>query len=278
MAACSRPADGARWPAGPADRSLARLQRPDGLLADRRSVQAGEGRGRRDRAGLLLRGQQLLDLRARRHAHRRAGAFRARATGRWIRFRSIDSSAPPSSSTSRRRVPTQPDYRVTIEDFTAWERANGEIPAGTIVLIRTGYSRFWPDAARYLGTAERGAGAVAKLHFPGLASRRGAVAGGVAPGEGGRPRHGQHRLRAVDDVRVAPHAVRARHPGVREPDEPRPAAGHRRVRRRAADEDQGRKRSAAAGDRIRAGNVNHPGQDGWLARMLQLISTSWAPG
>jgi kynurenine formamidase len=62
----------------------------------------------------------------------------------------------------------QPDYRVTIEDFTAWERSNGEIPTGTIVLIRTAYSRFWPDAARYLGTAERGAGAVAKLHFPGL--------------------------------------------------------------------------------------------------------------
>jgi kynurenine formamidase len=62
----------------------------------------------------------------------------------------------------------EPDYRVTIEDFTRWERSNGEIPAGTIVLIRTGYSRFWPDAARYLGTAERGAGAVAKLHFPGL--------------------------------------------------------------------------------------------------------------
>jgi kynurenine formamidase len=62
----------------------------------------------------------------------------------------------------------QPDYRVTTEDFTAWERSNGEIPAGTIVLIRTGYSRLWPDASRYLGTAERGAGAVAKLHFPGL--------------------------------------------------------------------------------------------------------------
>lgn len=62
----------------------------------------------------------------------------------------------------------QPDYRVTTDDFTAWERSNGEIAPGTIVLIRTGYSRFWPDAARYLGTADRGAAAVAKLHFPGL--------------------------------------------------------------------------------------------------------------
>ena len=62
----------------------------------------------------------------------------------------------------------QPDYRVSLDDFTAWEKANGEIAAGTIVLIRTGYSRFWPEAAKYLGTADRGQAAVAKLHFPGL--------------------------------------------------------------------------------------------------------------
>jgi kynurenine formamidase len=62
----------------------------------------------------------------------------------------------------------QVDYRVSPADFAAWERTNGEIPAGSIVLIRTGYSAFWPDAARYLGTSERGPAAVAKLHFPGL--------------------------------------------------------------------------------------------------------------
>jgi kynurenine formamidase len=36
------------------------------------------------------------------------------------------------------------------------------------VLIRTDYAKRWPDAARYLGTAERGEAAVPKLHFPGL--------------------------------------------------------------------------------------------------------------
>jgi kynurenine formamidase len=60
------------------------------------------------------------------------------------------------------------DYQVTAEDFLQWEREHGAIPDAAIVLIRTGYSRRWPDAARYLGTAERGAGAVAKLRFPGL--------------------------------------------------------------------------------------------------------------
>ena len=60
------------------------------------------------------------------------------------------------------------DYQVSVADFTAWERAHGALEPGLIVLIRTDYSKRWPDAQRYLGTAERGAAAVAKLHFPGL--------------------------------------------------------------------------------------------------------------
>ena len=61
----------------------------------------------------------------------------------------------------------QPDYQVTVGDIEAWEREHGSLN-GLIVLIRTDYSKRWPDAARYLGTAERGEGAVARLHFPGL--------------------------------------------------------------------------------------------------------------
>jgi kynurenine formamidase len=60
------------------------------------------------------------------------------------------------------------DYQVSRGDFEAWERAHGAIPAGVIVLLRTGYGARWPDAARYLGTAERGEKAVPKLRFPGL--------------------------------------------------------------------------------------------------------------
>ena len=61
-----------------------------------------------------------------------------------------------------------PDYRVTVADFEAWEAEHGPLPDGVIVLLNTGYARFWPDRERYMGTAERGAEAVAKLHFPGL--------------------------------------------------------------------------------------------------------------
>lgn len=60
------------------------------------------------------------------------------------------------------------DYQVTTADLQQWEQANGRIPDGAIVLLRTGFSRHWPDPVRYLGTAERGGGAVANLHFPGL--------------------------------------------------------------------------------------------------------------
>ena len=63
---------------------------------------------------------------------------------------------------------TNPDYLVSVADFESWERRNGRIPAGTIVLLRTGFGKFYPDAKKYLGTDERGAAAVAKLHFPGL--------------------------------------------------------------------------------------------------------------
>jgi kynurenine formamidase len=66
------------------------------------------------------------------------------------------------------RADEDADYEVRVDDLLAWEKEHGAIPQNAIVLVRTGYSRRWPDAARYLGTAERGAQAVGKLHFPGL--------------------------------------------------------------------------------------------------------------
>ncbi|HEY8185231.1 MAG TPA: cyclase family protein [Pyrinomonadaceae bacterium] len=60
------------------------------------------------------------------------------------------------------------DYLITESDFENWERRNGKIAAGTIVLLRTGFGKFYPDRKRYLGTDQRGAAAVANLHFPGL--------------------------------------------------------------------------------------------------------------
>lgn len=61
-----------------------------------------------------------------------------------------------------------PDYQVAISDFEQWETEHGQIPEGTIILLRTGFGQYWPDRIQYMGTAERGTAGVAQLHFPGL--------------------------------------------------------------------------------------------------------------
>jgi kynurenine formamidase len=67
------------------------------------------------------------------------------------------------------RCGSDADCLVGVADLRAFEARHGRIPPGAIVLLRTGFGERWPDAAAYLGTAERGAEAVAKLRFPGLA-------------------------------------------------------------------------------------------------------------
>ncbi|MDX1410444.1 MAG: cyclase family protein, partial [Saprospiraceae bacterium] len=61
-----------------------------------------------------------------------------------------------------------PDYQATREDLEHWEAEHGQIPAGAAVLFRTGFASRWPNADSYMGTAEKGAQAVARLHFPGI--------------------------------------------------------------------------------------------------------------
>lgn len=60
------------------------------------------------------------------------------------------------------------DYQVSVEDFKAWEAAHGQLPDNIIVLLCTGFGKFWPDRQAYMGTDQRGAEAVPLLHFPGL--------------------------------------------------------------------------------------------------------------
>ncbi len=62
----------------------------------------------------------------------------------------------------------QRDYQAAAGDFAAWEARHGPIPAGAIVLLRTGWGKRWPDPVKYLGTSKRGEEGAAELHFPGL--------------------------------------------------------------------------------------------------------------
>lgn len=68
------------------------------------------------------------------------------------------------------RCAEDPDYEITVGDIEAWEREHGALPAGGMVLLRTGWSARWPDAVAYLGTALRGEAGAAALHFPGLSA------------------------------------------------------------------------------------------------------------
>jgi kynurenine formamidase len=61
------------------------------------------------------------------------------------------------------------DYQIGVADLAQWESRHGKIPDNAILLLETGYSRYWPDRLPYLGTDKRGPEGVAALHFPGLA-------------------------------------------------------------------------------------------------------------
>lgn len=66
------------------------------------------------------------------------------------------------------RAATDRDYRATAADVLEFEKAHGGIGRGTIVLLRTGWSRHWPDAKAYLG--DDTPGDASKLSFPSFGS------------------------------------------------------------------------------------------------------------
>jgi kynurenine formamidase len=83
------------------------------------------------------------------------------------------------------RAAADRDYRATREDVLQFEKAHGLIARGTIVLLRTGWSRHWPNAKAYLG--DDTPGDASKLSFPSfgadaarlLVEERGAAALGI---------------------------------------------------------------------------------------------------
>lgn len=58
------------------------------------------------------------------------------------------------------------DYRMTAADIQAWEKEYGPVSSQSIVLVHTGWGKYWPDRKRYLGSDVPGD--VEHLHFPGI--------------------------------------------------------------------------------------------------------------
>lgn len=102
-----------------------------------------------------------------------------------------------------------PDYRLSADDLAAFEAGHGMIEPGTIVLLRTGWSRFWPDALAYLG--DDTPGDASRLHFPSygeeaaeiLVEKRGVAVLGVDTASidyGASTDFPVHRIAAAHDV------------------------------------------------------------------------------
>jgi len=67
------------------------------------------------------------------------------------------------SNENRRATNDEADYRLPISRVKGWESRHGDIPAGAIVLLRTGCSVHWSDADKY-----KGMDAAGSMHFPGF--------------------------------------------------------------------------------------------------------------
>ncbi len=63
-----------------------------------------------------------------------------------------------------RQASEDPDYRLRREDVEAWEERHGLVPEGAVVLLLTGWGRFWSDRKAYFG--DDTPGDASDLHFP----------------------------------------------------------------------------------------------------------------
>ncbi len=63
----------------------------------------------------------------------------------------------------RSQAERKADYQLTVKRIEAWEEKHGKIPAGAIVVLRTGWASRWPDVVRYRNQDANGT-----MHFPGF--------------------------------------------------------------------------------------------------------------
>ena len=59
-----------------------------------------------------------------------------------------------------------PDYTLTVNDLKQWETRHGSIEPQSLIFLRTGWGRKWPDRSKYLGSPTPDD--PLSLHFPGF--------------------------------------------------------------------------------------------------------------
>lgn len=70
--------------------------------------------------------------------------------------------APAAVIDARGQPSLDPDYTLSAGDIADWERTNGPIEPNTLVLLSTGWSRFWSQPARFFNTDD------GAMHTPGF--------------------------------------------------------------------------------------------------------------
>ena len=72
--------------------------------------------------------------------------------------------APAAVVDLRGSAGVDPDHALAMDDFTEWERRHGKVAAGSIVLLMTGWRRYWDEPERFFNL-----GADGLMHTPGFA-------------------------------------------------------------------------------------------------------------
>jgi kynurenine formamidase len=69
----------------------------------------------------------------------------------------------------QRQAEADRDYLLRVEDLLAWEKRYGRMPKGAILLMHSGWGKYWGDRKRYFGT--EAPGDTDNLHFPGVSKQ-----------------------------------------------------------------------------------------------------------
>jgi len=66
----------------------------------------------------------------------------------------------------RKKAEADANYTLQVSEIRDWEKKHGKIPAEAVLLVYTGWGRFWGNRKRYFGTDKPGD--AENLRFPGL--------------------------------------------------------------------------------------------------------------